>query len=237
MLSNHFTYLVSPSSDVPHFPFVFIEICFLISNYIFNRINILSLDVPIFLFSIRFHRYNLFSWIYALQQVNCSLFFFFSFLWKSLSLFYGFVLFPIISISFVFFQYLSFSFSNKSNHLCHRVVPVFLIHSLKVNNSLHLWSEEISLVGEWISLDSNSSIVKFTAQRMKSCPVHSIFTPKDFFLESRVPFERDFSTNLKYTLPLRDREKRVFSFTSLFYWLGLWIHLSINGKDSQWWEK
>ena len=29
-----------------------------------------------------------------------------------------------------------------------------------VNNSLHLWSEEISLVEEWISLDSNSSRVK-----------------------------------------------------------------------------
>ena len=27
-----------------------------------------------------------------------------------------------------------------------------------MNNSLHLWSEEISLVEEWISLDSNSSI-------------------------------------------------------------------------------
>ena len=29
----------------------------------------------------------------------------------------------------------------------------------RVNNSLHLWSEEISLVVEWISLDSNSSRV------------------------------------------------------------------------------
>ena len=29
----------------------------------------------------------------------------------------------------------------------------------RVNNSLHLWSEEISFV-EWISLDSNSSRVK-----------------------------------------------------------------------------
>ena len=28
------------------------------------------------------------------------------------------------------------------------------------NNSLHLWSEEFSLVEEWISLDSNSSRVK-----------------------------------------------------------------------------
>ena len=36
-------------------------------------------------------------------------------------------------------------------------------YSLKknwVNNSLHLWSEEISLVEQWISLDSNSSRVK-----------------------------------------------------------------------------
>ena len=30
----------------------------------------------------------------------------------------------------------------------------------RVNNSLHPWSEEISLVEEWISLDSNSSRVK-----------------------------------------------------------------------------
>ena len=30
----------------------------------------------------------------------------------------------------------------------------------RLNNSLHLWSEEISLVEEWISLDSNSSRVK-----------------------------------------------------------------------------
>ena len=30
----------------------------------------------------------------------------------------------------------------------------------QVNNSLHLWSEEISFVEEWISLDSNSSRVK-----------------------------------------------------------------------------
>ena len=30
----------------------------------------------------------------------------------------------------------------------------------RVNNSLHLWSEEISFVEEWISLDSNSSRVK-----------------------------------------------------------------------------
>ena len=37
-----------------------------------------------------------------------------------------------------------------------------LLLSLKnrVNNSLHLWSEKISLVEEWISLDSNSSRVK-----------------------------------------------------------------------------
>ena len=30
----------------------------------------------------------------------------------------------------------------------------------RVNNSLHLWSEDISLVEEWISLDSNSSRIK-----------------------------------------------------------------------------
>ena len=67
-----------------------------------------------------------------------------------------------------------------------------------MNNSLHLWSEKISLTEEWISLDSNSSRVKrfhslrsefhsiltpvewkFTTQRVKSLPVHSIFTPKE----------------------------------------------------------
>ena len=31
----------------------------------------------------------------------------------------------------------------------------------RVNNSIHLWSEEISRVEEWILLDSNSSRVKF----------------------------------------------------------------------------
>ena len=33
-------------------------------------------------------------------------------------------------------------------------------YSLRVNNLLHLWSEEMSFVGEWISLNSNSSRVK-----------------------------------------------------------------------------
>ena len=39
-----------------------------------------------------------------------------------------------------------------------------------MNNSLHLWSEEISLVEEWISLDSNSSGVKihFSASEISS---------------------------------------------------------------------
>ena len=32
-----------------------------------------------------------------------------------------------------------------------------LLSKNRVNNSLHPWSEEISLVEEWISLDSNSS--------------------------------------------------------------------------------
>ena len=50
----------------------------------------------------------------------------------------------------------------------------------RVNNSLHLWSEEISFVEEWILLDSNSSRVKIHyTQRMESRPVHSIFTPKE----------------------------------------------------------
>ena len=48
-----------------------------------------------------------------------------------------------------------------------------------MNNSLHLWSEEIPFVEERISLDSNSSSVKFTTQRVESRPVHSIFTPKE----------------------------------------------------------
>ena len=54
----------------------------------------------------------------------------------------------------------------------------------RVNNSLHLWSEEISLVEEWISLDSNSSIEwKFTTQRVEFRPVYSIFTPKELITE------------------------------------------------------
>ena len=35
-----------------------------------------------------------------------------------------------------------------------------LSKKIRVNNSLRLWSEDISLVEEWISLDSNSSRVK-----------------------------------------------------------------------------
>ena len=41
--------------------------------------------------------------------------------------------------------------------------PIIITYSLKknrVNNSLHIWSEEISFVEEWISLDSNSGRVK-----------------------------------------------------------------------------
>ena len=49
-----------------------------------------------------------------------------------------------------------------------------------MNNSLHLWSEEISFVEEWITIDSYSSIEwKCTTQRVESRPVHSIFTPKE----------------------------------------------------------
>ena len=47
--------------------------------------------------------------------------------------------------------------------------------SKKVNNSLHLWSEGISLVEEWISLDSNYNTLewKFTTQRVEFRPIHS----------------------------------------------------------------
>ena len=41
----------------------------------------------------------------------------------------------------------------------------------------------MSLVEECISLDSNSSRVKFTTQRVESRPVHSIFTPKEVITE------------------------------------------------------
>ena len=37
---------------------------------------------------------------------------------------------------------------------------VYILSKNRVNNSLRLWSEKISLVEEWISLDSNSSAVK-----------------------------------------------------------------------------
>ena len=53
------------------------------------------------------------------------------------------------------------------------------LYKNRVNNSLHLRSEEISFVEEWISLDSTSRRVKFTTQRVESRPVHSIFTPKE----------------------------------------------------------
>ena len=51
----------------------------------------------------------------------------------------------------------------------------------RVNNSLHLWSEEISLVKECISLDSNSSRVKihYSASEISSGSLESIFTPKE----------------------------------------------------------
>ena len=40
------------------------------------------------------------------------------------------------------------------------IIMLSLKKKSRVNNSLHPWSEEISLVEEWISLDSNSSRVK-----------------------------------------------------------------------------
>ena len=55
------------------------------------------------------------------------------------------------------------------------------IYSLKNrgNNWLHLRSEEISFVEEWISLDSNSSIETiFTKSTSGISYVHSIITPK-----------------------------------------------------------
>ena len=52
----------------------------------------------------------------------------------------------------------------------------WIIHSI--------WSEEISLVEEGSSLDSNSSIEwKFTTQQVESRPVHAIFTPKEVITE------------------------------------------------------
>ena len=61
----------------------------------------------------------------------------------------------------------------------HRIVIIILSTKKLVNSSLHPWSEEISLVEEWISLDSKSSGVKFTSQRVESRPVHSLFTPNE----------------------------------------------------------
>ena len=78
-----------------------------------------------------------------------------------------------------------------------------LIHSI--------YGEDISLVEEWISLNSNSSIIewKFTTQRVKSRPVHSIFTPKKWSLTSppkewqyrvnRVIFFREYTVYIMYT--------------------------------------
>ena len=62
----------------------------------------------------------------------------------------------------------------------------------RVNNSLHLWSEDISLVEEWFFFHSlrsefHSILIpvewKFTTQRVESRPVYSIFSPKDVITE------------------------------------------------------
>ena len=63
-----------------------------------------------------------------------------------------------------------FSFNHFKNHT---------LKQKRVNNSLHLWSEEISLVKEWISLILTPVEWKCTSQRVKSCPVHSIFRQSD----------------------------------------------------------
>ena len=84
--------------------------------------------------------------------------------------------------------------------------PILDLLSLKsrVNNSLHLWSEEISLVEEWISLDSNSSRVKFTTQWVESRPGHSIFTPKEVITDVTV---QGVKTEWKFTLFLESNYK------------------------------
>ena len=50
--------------------------------------------------------------------------------------------------------------SNATVTPSRKAVPYSKKKKNRVNNSLHLWSEEISFVEEWISLDSNSSRVK-----------------------------------------------------------------------------
>ena len=47
----------------------------------------------------------------------------------------------------------------KNDDIFSFTVPTSTLKN-RVNNSLHLWSEEIALVEEWILLDSNSSGVK-----------------------------------------------------------------------------
>ena len=52
------------------------------------------------------------------------------------------------------------SAQNSARKPCKQCRNGVLYIKNRVNNSLHLWSEDILLVEEWISLDSNSSRVK-----------------------------------------------------------------------------
>ena len=82
---------------------------------------------------------------------------------------------------------------------------------------IHLWNEEISLVEEWISLDSNSNRVKIHYSVSEISSGYSIFTPKEvitdvttqgvqiewiewFFLESKTQIARE---SIKTTLELQ----------------------------------
>ena len=64
------------------------------------------------------------------------------------------------------------------------IFKITILSQNQVNNSLHLWSEEISFVEEWIICEFHSILTPVernpvTTQRVESRPVHSIFTPKE----------------------------------------------------------
>ena len=63
------------------------------------------------------------------------------------------------------------------------VIDLKVLSKNRVNNSLHLWSENFhSLRSEFHSILTPVEW-KFTTQRVESRPVHSIFTPKEVITE------------------------------------------------------
>ena len=139
------------------------------------------------------------SWHIKLQKhkSNISFQFFLSFSLRILCYFpwmVSFIFFVDLSLFLCFlapfcFQFLSSSFVYMIRYKNVKIVTTRpgLPCSLKqnrVNNSLHLWSEDISLVEEWISLDSDSSKGKIHYSTSGiSSGYTSIFNPKEVITE------------------------------------------------------